>query len=34
MIQTVREEFDRNEHNRKEIKWFILNNLDKNLKEL
>ena len=30
---TVREEFDRNEHNRKEIKWFILNNLDKNLKE-
>lgn len=30
---TVREEYDRNEHNRKEIKWHILNNLDQNLKE-
>ncbi len=30
---TIREEYDRNEHNRKEIKWHILNNLDQNLKE-
>src|SRR5210317_1393033 len=30
---SVREEYDRNEHNKKEIEWYILNNLDKNLKE-
>ena len=29
---TVREEYDRNEHNKKEIKWYILKNLDENLK--
>ena len=30
---TVEEEYDRNEHNRKEIKLWILKNLDANLKE-
>ena len=30
---TIREEYDRNEHNKKEIKWYILKNLDENLKE-
>tara|TARA_R110002074_G_scaffold39084_1_gene105337 strand:+ start:231 stop:1667 length:1437 start_codon:yes stop_codon:yes gene_type:complete len=30
---SVREEYNRNEHNRKEIEWYILNNLDENLKE-
>ena len=29
---TIREEYDRNEHNKKEIKWYILKNLDENLK--
>ena len=30
---TPREEYDRNEHNRKEIEWWKLNQLDQNLKE-
>jgi superfamily I DNA/RNA helicase len=29
---TVKEEYNRNEHNRKEIEWYILNDLDQNLK--
>ena len=29
---TIREEYDRNEHNSKEIKWHILKNIDDNLK--
>ena len=29
---TVREEYDRNEHNRKEVDWYILKDLDENLK--
>ena len=29
---SIREEYDRNEHNSKEIKWHILKNIDDNLK--
>jgi len=29
----IREEYDRNEHNRKEIKWKLLKTIDDNLKE-
>ena len=29
----IRKEYDRSEHNKKEIEWYILDNLDKNLKE-
>ena len=29
---TIKEEYDRNEHNSKEIKWHILKNIDDNLK--